>query len=316
MNAYLKTKPAWIQLVIFGGLTFGIAIVASFIGLAIIASSNHVSLMDLSTLTESDFAKPEYAGIAKGLLIVQFFGIFLLPSLAFAYFADPHPLRFAGLKKPDRAYFILLGIFIILCSYLMVEWLGAVNQKLVKNFLGKSAQQWIEKAESDVGGTLQNILTMHNIKDLMVSIFLVGVLAAIGEELFFRGIVQRIFIQVFKNPWVGIIVTAAIFSAVHGQFLGFIPRFILGIILGALYWYSGSLWPAILGHFIFNSLQVVLIYFKVIGTSQSVGGPDILLPIVGILATVIVIILLNYLRKKSVTTYSRVYENDLQDLQS
>jgi len=102
----------------------------------------------------------------------------------------------------------------------MVAWLSVVNQKLVQNFLGKTAQNWIEKGESDVSGTLQNILSMNSPKDLLVSILLVGVLAAVGEELFFRGILQRIFIQIFKSPWWGIIVTAAIFSAIHGQFLG------------------------------------------------------------------------------------------------
>jgi membrane protease YdiL (CAAX protease family) len=103
---------------------------------------------------------------------------------------------------------------------------------------------------------------MKNSKDLLVSIVLVGLLAAIGEELFFRGILQRIMIQIFRSPWLGIFVTAAIFSAIHGQFLGFIPRMILGIILGLLYWYSGSLLPAIAGHFVFNSLQILLVYYK------------------------------------------------------
>jgi len=298
------------QLLIFGGITFALAFIASLIGLAIIASVNHLSLLQLSTLSQGDFAKPQNAGIVRGLLVVQFFGIFLLPSLVFAYLADPKPLEFAGLKKPDRIGFIFLGTLIILCSYLMVEWLGVLNEKLVQNFLGKTTQQWIQKGESDVSGTLQNILTMNNSRDLITSIFLVGVLAAIGEELFFRGIVQRIFIQVFKNPWIGIIVTAAIFSAAHGQFLGFIPRMILGMILGALYWYSGSLLPAIVGHFVFNSLQILLVYYKVTDVNQqnSSGSSDKFLPVIGITAMIVVIVLLNYLRKRSITTYARVYQ--------
>lgn len=310
MNLNLKEKPAWMQLLIFGGITFALAFIASLIGLGIIASVNHLSLLQLSTLNQDDFAKPQNAGIVRGLLIVQFFGIFLLPSLVFAYLADPKPLEFAGLKKPDRVSFIFLGTLIILCSYLMVEWLGVLNEKFVQNFLGKTAQQWIQKGESDVSSTLQNILTMNNTRDLITSIFLVGVLAAIGEELFFRGIVQRIFIQVFKSPWIGIIVTAAIFSAAHGQFLGFIPRMILGIILGALYWYSGSLLPAIVGHFVFNSLQILLVYYKVTDVNQqnSSSSSDKFLPVVGITAMIVVIVLLNYLRKRSITTYARVYQ--------
>ncbi len=307
MHTYLKNKPAWLQLMIFGALTLAITIASSLIGLSVVAYTNHLHLMDLSALSPEDLAKPEYAGVVKGMLIVQFFGVFLLPSLVFAYLSDPHPLAFAGLKSPDKKSFILFGVIIILFSYLMVEWLGVINQQLVQNLFGKAAREWIEKGESNVGGTLHNILTMKNAGDLLQAILLVGVLAAIGEEIFFRGILQRIFIQIFKNPWVGIIITAAIFSAVHGQFLGFLPRMILGIILGALYWYSGSLWPAITGHFIFNSLQVILVYYGAMSVDQQTTVGDKMLPVVGIGSLILVILLLYYVRKHSVTSYSRVY---------
>lgn len=306
MNTYLKNKPAWTQLLIFGGLTFGIAFIVAFAGTSIVASINHIRIFDVSAIKQEDFAKPQYTAILKGLLIVQFF-FFLLPSLVFAYFADPKPLRYAGICKPDRRGFIFLGTLIILFSYVMVGWLSEINQEIVRNFLGKSAQQWIDKSESEANAALQNILTMKTPSDLFVSIFLVGILAAVGEELFFRGILQRIFIQICKSPWLGIIITAAIFSAVHGQFLGFIPRMILGIILGALYWYSGSLLPAIVGHFVFNSIQVCMVYFKVWDVNQSTGISEKMMPIAGILSIVAIIALMNYIRKRSLTTYSRVY---------
>jgi len=313
MHLNIKKQPAWLQLVIFGLITIVLAFVGSAIGFLIIASSNHMGLMELSKITPSDFAKPEFAGIAKSLLVVQFFAIFLLPSLLFAFLADPKPLAFAGLKKPDQANFIFLGVLIILVSYVLVAWLGELNQSLVKNLLGKTARQWIDKGESEVDGTLQNILVMKNPVDLLVAIVLIGILAAVGEELFFRGILQRILIQAFKSPWVGILVTAALFSAIHGQFMGFIPRMILGVVLGALYWYSGSLLPAMAGHFVFNGLQVVLVYFKVIDTSSNTVGARFL-PVAGVISLVIVIYLLNYLRKRSITTYDGLYRQPVEPM--
>jgi membrane protease YdiL (CAAX protease family) len=307
MSLNIKQQPAWLQLVIFGLITILLAFLGSGVGLFIIAKSNHMGLMELAKLTAADFAKPEFAGIAKALLVVQFFAIFLFPSLLFAFLADSKPFAFAGLKKPDQANFIALGIVIILASYIMVLWLGNINQVLVKDLLGKSARAWIEKSESDVDGTLQNILMMKNGKDLFVAIVLVGILAAVGEELFFRGILQRIMIQAFRSPWIGIIVTAALFSAIHGQFLGFIPRMILGIVLGALYWYSGSLLPAMAGHFVFNGLQVVLVYYKVIDTNSNFIA-DRYLAFAGIVSLIIVVALLNYLRKRSLTTYDGIYK--------
>lgn len=306
MNTYLRNRPAWIQLIIFGGLTGGIMFVISWLGISLVAHANGLSSMQVMSMHPEDYAKPELAGVMRGLLIVQFFGIFLLPSLIFAYLSDPHPLAYAGLKAPDRKSFYLWGILIIIAAFFMVEWLAVINQELVSHLLGKSARQWVEKGETETDNVLKNILQMKNTGDLLKSLFLVGVLAAVGEELFFRGILQRIFIHAFKSPWIGIFVTAAVFSAFHGQFMGFIPRMILGIILGALYWYSGSIIPAMAGHFIYNSTQLVLVYFKV-ADMDSKSAPDAATWIVGISSLAVVIFLLYYLRKKSVTTYEGMY---------
>ena len=306
MNVNLKKQSPWIQLVIFGIITVVLAFVSTLVGAYILASYNHIGLAELANMKPADYARPEYASLAKGLLVVQFFGIFLLPSLLFAWLADSRPLEFCGIRKPNIRNAIWLGAFIMLCAYFMVEWLAVVNQQIVQHLFGKSAQKWIQEGENERNNTLQNILNMKNPRDLLVSIVLVGLMAAIGEEIFFRGILQRIFIQTFKSPWAGILVTAAIFSAVHGQYLGFIPRMILGAVLGALYWYSGSLITAIVGHFVFNVVQVFLVYFKLVDTNQNSTG-NIYLFFVGIPALIIVIFLLNYMRKRSTTSYEEMY---------
>lgn len=306
MHTYLRNKPAWIQLIIFGGLTGGILFLVMTVGISLVAHANNLTMAQITSMSPEDYSRPELAGVVRGLLVVQFFGIFLLPSLIFAYLADPHPLAFAGLKAPDKKSFIFWGILVIVAAFFMVEWLSVVNQELVSHLLGKSARQWVEKGESDTDNTLRNILNMKDIGDLLESVLLVGILAAIGEELFFRGILQRLFIQIFKSAWPGIIFTAAVFSAFHGQFMGFIPRMILGIILGALYWYSGSIIPAMAGHFIFNSSQLLLVYFKV-ADMDSKSVPGTLITVVGIASLALVIFLINYLRKHSLTTYAKMY---------
>lgn len=309
MSTYLRTRPAWLQLVIFGALTGGLFLLCSTVGLALVAQTNGLSVMQIPQNVD-DLAKPEMAGVARGLLVIQFFGIFLLPSLIFAYLADPHPLAFAGLRMPDKKSFIGWGILIIIAAFFMVEWLSEINQDLVSSLLGKSARQWVEQGETETDNLLKNILTMNKPVELLRSILLVGVMAAIGEELFFRGIMQRILIQAFKSPWAGIVLTAAIFSAFHGQFMGFIPRMILGIILGALYWYSGSIIPAMAGHFIYNSGQLVLVYLKIADTDPPKSGTDKSVMWFGILALIVVVFLLNYIRKKSTTTLESFYGSE------
>lgn len=302
MHTYLRNKPAWQQLIIFVGLTVGILFLAFTVGMGIVAHVNHLSVMQIAAMGPKDYARPELVGVIRGLLIVQFLGIFFLPSLVYAYLADPHPLAYAGIRKPGRKSFLLLAVITMILAYFTVEFLGMMNESIV-HYLPKSTQKWIESGEAEANGTLENILSMKNPTDLLRTIFLVGILPAVGEELFFRGILQRIFIQIFKSAWPGIIFTAFLFSAFHMQFMGFLPRMALGIILGALYWYSGSIFTSMLGHLIFNSVNILLIYFKFANldskTSAGVGYA-----LFGLASMAGVIFLLNYLKKKSTTDYA------------
>ncbi|HZK65623.1 MAG TPA: CPBP family intramembrane glutamic endopeptidase [Puia sp.] len=302
----IGNKPSWLQLIIFGGLIGIILFLVSGLGISIIARVNHLTVMQIASMKPEDYSRPELAGVVQGMLVLQSFGLFILPSLFFAFLADPHPWAYAGLKAPDKKSFIYLGVVIMIAAFFMVQWLAVINQELVTRFLSKSAREWVEKGETETDNTLRNILAMKNPGDLLKSVLIAGVLAAFGEELFFRGILQRLFIRGFKSAWPGIIFTAALFSAFHGQFMGFIPRMILGIILGALYWYSGSIIPAMIGHFIFNSGQLLLVYFKVTSLDDK-SSMDTTGTLVGIISLALVIFLLNYLRRHSQTSYEKVY---------
>jgi len=302
MHTYLRNKPAWLQLMIFGGLTFGLLLAASFVGVSIVAHLNHMTLMQVGTMKPDDFAKPEYAGIVKGLLIVNSLGVFVLPALVFSYLADPHPLTYLGIRPPQKSSFLLIGMITMIAAYFAVEMLASLNESIVY-LLPKSTQQWILKFETDANGQMKNILSMKSPVDLLMTILLAGALPAISEELFFRGILQKLFIQICKAAWPGIIFTAFLFSAFHMQFMGFIPRMALGVILGALYWYSGSIYTSMLGHFIFNSINVFLIYYKVadLDSNSSINLGYVL---IGVASLIIIIFLIKYLRKQSVTTYA------------
>jgi uncharacterized protein len=107
----------------------------------------------------------------------------------------------------------------------------------------------------------------------------------------------------------GIIVTGILFSAFHFQFAGFLPRLALGIILGALYWYSGSLWTSILFHFLFNSLQTILAFYKpsTLKNDQIVDTSPLSIIIVGTLATIGIVWVILKLRDISTTSYKQVY---------
>jgi len=153
--------------------------------------------------------------------------------------------------------------------------------------LPENIEQWITKSEADAQRTINLLVSRHTIKDLILNIICIAGLAAVGEELLFRGMAQRLLTKMFKNHWAGIIVTAILFSAIHMQFYGFFPRFALGVLLGIIYWYSGSLWAAMVAHFAYDALLITL---------------------VSLTAT---FFLTRWMIKKSKTNYQKWYEEDL-----
>jgi membrane protease YdiL (CAAX protease family) len=205
-------------------------------------------------------------------------------------------------------YFIL-GITVLIIALPFVDWTGTINHYLVPESTGLG--KWMKSMEEDASKQIAYMLKKDGINELVLNLVLVAVFAGVGEELFFRGVLQRLFIKFFKNAWAGIIVTAIIFSAIHLQFYGFIPRLVLGILLGLIYWYSGSLWPAILAHFAYDALAVVVIYFNPsmadeAGVTVSVGNQVVLA--LGSLILIIGIIII--MKKRSTTTYEMMYARD------
>jgi len=252
---------------------------------------------------------PRMIYFIRGLLLIQFLGLFLIPSLLFAYFSDPKPLQYLGFKQPQKEIYWLLAIVAMFVAIPAVEFIGVLNQKMN---LGTETQKWMKGMEEEAAKQIQFMLAKHTPGELITNLIFISLFAGVGEEIFFRGILQRMFIRAFKNPWMGIVLTAAIFSAFHFQFFGFFPRLALGILLGAIYWYSGSLWTAIIAHFIYDGFIIVLVYFNpsmIKNPDQSLMSPNNLLPL-GLISLGLTIFLLRQMKKNSSVTYAEVYKED------
>jgi membrane protease YdiL (CAAX protease family) len=180
--------------------------------------------------------------------------------------------------------------------------------------IGGRTGQWMKGMEEEATKQIAAMLKIHTPVELLKNIVFIALFAGVGEELFFRGILQRMFIRMTKNPWIGIILTAVIFSGIHFQFYGFFPRLLLGILLGAIYWYSGSLWVAILVHFLYDAAVIVIIYFNPqllqspeAGLMQQAGTPSIFVALASLGFT---IMLLLQMHKQSVASYNAIYSDD------
>jgi membrane protease YdiL (CAAX protease family) len=309
MQTYLKTKPVWIQLLLFMGMAFGLFIVLAFIGAAILSGITGISLLDFQDTAKWNSANPNLIVFIRGMLVIQFLALFLIPSLLFAYFSDPHPLDYVGLKAPKNHLFWVLAIVAMVVAIPVVEFTGALNQQVT--FSGET-QRWMKSMEDEAARQIQFMLNKHTPSELILNLIFISLFAGIGEELFFRGILQRLMIRAFKNPWSGIVITALLFSAFHLQFFGFVPRFLLGMLLGAIYWYSGSIWTAIIAHFIYDGLIIVLAYFNpalIKDPNASMINPANMTGM-AIVSAVLTILLIWQMKKRSTASYAEIYKND------
>jgi hypothetical protein len=279
-----------------------------FIGTFVLAKAAGIDLITLSDPNKWDYSNPGLLNFLRGMLVIQFLALFVIPVFLFARFCDPKPIQYLGLTSSKPLY-IILGVTALIVALPFVDWTGTINHQLIPETtaIGK----WMKASEESAAKEIGFMLKRNTVQDLFLNLVLVAAFAGVGEELFFRGVLQRLFIKLFKNPWAGILVTAFIFSAIHLQFYGFIPRFILGILLGLFYWYSGSLWPAIIAHFVYDAFAVVMIWFSPAlaeedSVAVSIGNKSVLAAISLALIIIIVIIM----KRRSTNSYEAVYARD------
>lgn len=247
MIGHLRVKSPWTQLGIFLGL-FGIAFI--LLAIAVLLMGHQGTGME-----KLDWSRPDVVSNMKLIQALSSILLFLLPAIAFAlltYYG--RPLYFLGLRPAPLKQMYVLAIVGIIVAFPFVFWLGELNHQI-------PLPKWMGNMENDATKQMQAFLKAENITDVILNVFIIAFLPAFCEELCFRGALQRIIIHITKNAWIGIIVTSILFSALHLQFQGFLPRMFLGVILGAIYWYSGSLWPSILAHFVNNAVQVVAVSY-------------------------------------------------------
>jgi membrane protease YdiL (CAAX protease family) len=257
-------------------------------------------------IQQLNLEKPGVITALKWLQAVLSLAIFLIPAIVFAYLSDRRAFAYLGHKAPQPSSFWWLGVMLMLLAYPAASWLNLVNQQIQLPAAFKTMEASMRLAEDNAIKLMKGFLVMEGPADLIAMLLLIAVLPAICEEFFFRGVLQRLFIQITRRPWIGIIITAVLFSAFHGQFFGFFPRLLLGILLGAIYWYSGSIWPAVLGHFINNAVQVILVYRN----KAYIDQEPVIEPVYVILSVLAIIGIIWYMQRISHTHYGELYDTD------
>ncbi len=265
-NSFIHLHPAAKLLIVFTLAFLGVFISQIF-NLIFITFSMPEKLEGFVEITDNISI-----GAIKILQIINSILIFLLPAYIIAYISTPDPASFLKINTPRRKKDFLLAALITLSSFAIINFLAKINSGLQLPESMSNLENLIREMEETTEQIQLRMLNVSGIGGLLFNLLVIAVFPAITEELFFRGIVQRLFKDWTQNPHVAIILAGFIFSFAHFQFYGFVPRMFMGITLGYLLFLTNNLWVPIFAHFLNNGIVVVLYYVR--HKSDNTFQPD------------------------------------------
>ena len=259
---YANGKNPWILLLSLILITLGgvflIGQVLAFITAFIISG---VGIDELVNILRDPTAYPEQRLMFLSLQGVASIGGFIIAPLIFYYTLVKGNLIKDFIDLPSNIFSLLMVTIIMVFSFMVVdtvfiEW--NANIKFPESLAG--FEQWAKGMEETVKVLTEYLTEFESTGYFILAIFVIAVIPAIGEELLFRGLLQNILKRIFKNYHVAIWIAAFLFSAIHFQFYGFIPRILLGALFGYLYVWTGNLLIPIVAHFLNNGISLFALY--------------------------------------------------------
>ncbi len=260
-QAEIASRKNWLlSLVVITLVAFGTLVLLQGISIAFVPFLFQVSMEDLMSLVAGNYDIPNGR---MALLFTQGIGSglgFWAATWIVVRFLEKANLNWtkqlSRVTGKNLALVTAMTVGGMLVNGLLMYW----NSHLVLPEFLSGVEQWMRDMETQLMELTQFLTDFQSIPELLAGILVIGVFAGVGEELFFRGLIQPKMQGYLQSPHWGIWVTAIIFSAIHVQFYGFLPRLFLGALFGYLYHYTGSLFYPILGHILNNALTLLLVY--------------------------------------------------------
>jgi membrane protease YdiL (CAAX protease family) len=259
-TAFRKMKP-------FAQLMFALFVMVAsvfiFMVVGMIAALPFYGVANLMNgMSESSLNSPEGISFLKYFQVIQSIGLFVAPPFAIGWLYYGNIGEYLKIDRSTKAQSFLLATICLVLVIPFINFLGAINSQMSLPESLSGLEGWMKNMEDAAKVLIEKFMKVDSISGLMFNIFMIAVLPALGEELMFRGVIQRIFSNWTRNHHWGIWITAFLFSAMHMQFYGFLPRLALGAMFGYLLVWTGTMWVPILAHFV-NNLMGVLGYYLI-----------------------------------------------------
>jgi hypothetical protein len=218
-------------------------------------------------------------------------GTFIIPALLLSFLFEGDLFSYYKLRNPTGMFPMILVVFMMVSVIPFINYMAEINMKMEIPI--KALDQILRTLEDTAEEMMVAFTATKTIGGLLVNLLMIAVIAAVGEELIFRGLLQRLMIDMVKNVHLAIVITALLFSAFHFQFFSFLPRFVLGLILGYMMFYGRSILYPMLAHFVNNAMGVVYYYFNSRGSADDMLeeiGTSSLIPVAAVVSLALFIL--------------------------
>ena len=237
-------------------LVFSFLLFSSLLGVIILVPFYGSGVINL--LASPDYSNANVVNALKVLQILNMVGGLLFPAVIYMWLCSPGSSRYARFDKSIPLITLLLSCLLILLAQPVIGWTNELNSYLVLPHWLSFLEEWMKRTELQGALITEAFLSTTTVNGLLVNIFMIALLPAFAEEILFRGAIASLLKDATKNVHLAVFFSSFIFAAIHLQFYGFLPRFLLGMALGYMFFWSGSLWLPIIAHFTNNFLSVVV----------------------------------------------------------
>jgi len=218
-------------------------------------------------LSQQDYSDPRYVAASKLIQIIGSIGTFIVPAFLFSFLFAGDIYSYYRFHNPVYTVPLLLTVLMMVSVIPFINYTAEINLRMEVPI--RSLDRILRNLEGTAEEMMVAFTSVRSFWGLLVNLLMIGVIAAVGEELIFRGVLQRLMIGMVKNVHLAVLITAFLFSAFHFQFFSFLPRFVLGLVLGYLMYYGRSIWYPILAHFVNNAMGVTYYYFNSKGSADD-----------------------------------------------
>ncbi|NOX87021.1 MAG: CPBP family intramembrane metalloprotease [Chlorobi bacterium] len=264
---FLQNLSPWGKIFLLTALIMMSALLTAFGGLLIGKLVFGVSLESVAAML-SNPVTPRAIAYMKFYQLINQLGFFIIPVFLFTFLISPSPSGYLTLNRSPGGIALLISALVIYSVLPFNHFLTELNMDFKFPGFLHSVEEWMKAKEIQAGKITETILKTRTYSGLAVNLVVVALIPAFGEELLFRATGINLLKELTKNVHWAIIISSFVFAFLHFQFLSFLPRFLLGMLLGYLFVITKNIWIPVFAHFVNNASSIIIFYLYYNGSIE------------------------------------------------